>query len=201
MGDSAGAERYLERALPIAERTVDPKRVVFGDILDEAGLVYYNRGDYSRAEQALLRAVAVREGAFGKDDVLVGYSLEALAYLYWAKGDHARALAALDRTLAINDRYVSNAMSRGIEGERLSVLDKMKRNAWLAFSFEALSPPTDRAAVRVAFTALLRTKGRVLEAMGAPPASCTRASAATHPLVSRTSSRCGAGNRASSSCP
>ena len=168
--DYDGARSYLERALAIQERVLEPGDPAITKTLGSLQRVNYDQGDYRDAELLSRRLVAVLEQAHGPEDARVGKALAKLAVALGSQGrfeegrEHARrALSILERALGPDHPDVA------IRVNGLAILN------WQLKDYDRARPLIERA-VRLleqnfgaehAFTAAgLNNLGRLLTDMG-----------------------------------
>jgi CHAT domain-containing protein/tetratricopeptide (TPR) repeat protein len=80
------AERLLQEALAIAERTLGPESSHAASVLSNLGKVLELRGENDAAEQTMRRALAVMERTAGPEARTTMISLRTLAYHYLQRG-------------------------------------------------------------------------------------------------------------------
>ena len=164
-GEYEKGESFGRRALVILEKTLGPEHQAVATTLNNLGLLYRRKGEYARAEEPYRRSLAIKEKALGPDNFLVAISLNELALLYAAKGELAQAVATLARANAVIERNLTLNLAAGSERQKLAYLATYSRATNLTLSLHSLLAPNDPRALDLAFTTLLRRKGRGLDAM------------------------------------
>jgi len=164
-GDVAAAAESLRRALAIYERRGERNHPDAALPLNNLASLAESSGDLARAEELYQQALAVREKALGDKHPDVAASLNNLAVLYWRKGDAARAVRAFERAGDIREHNLALTLTAGSEREKLLYLQTLTSETFSAITFNALFAPSDPAAARAAANALLRRKGRTLDAL------------------------------------
>ena len=165
MGDYAKAEPLLQRALSIWEKTQGPEHRNVAAALSNLSYLYRNKGDYGKAEAFIERALAIFEKAMGPEHPDVAEALDTLAALSAAKGDFVRAISFQLRANAVSERNLALNLAAGSERQKLAYLSLLSRQTDFTFSLHSQAAPDDPQALNLAFTTLLRRKGRGLDAM------------------------------------
>jgi tetratricopeptide (TPR) repeat protein len=89
-----------QRALAIAEKTLDPDGPAVAQALNNLALAYEKLDRYAEAEPLHKRSLAINEKTLGPDHPAVATSLNNLALLYDHQGRYADALPLVQRTIA-----------------------------------------------------------------------------------------------------
>ena len=164
-GEYEKAEPLFERALAIREKALGPEHhAVAGPLIGLADL-HRRRGDYAKAEPLYVRALALIKKTLGPEDIEVFKCLSGLALLYAAKGDIARAVEVRARANAVGERNLRVQLAYGSEREKLAYLALFAKDTEITLSLHSQIAPDNPQALDLAFTTLLRRKGRVLDAM------------------------------------
>ena len=163
-GDLRKAEPLLDRARDV-EKNMDPEHPEVARTNNILGLLHYSEGDYQKAEELLRRALAIRMKAFGSTHPDVASSFGNLALLYEAKGDISDAVEARVQGNDISESNIELNLSTGSQRQKLLFLDTLSSETNATVSLHTQSAPTNTAALNLAFTTVLRRKGRALEAM------------------------------------
>jgi CHAT domain-containing protein/Tfp pilus assembly protein PilF len=164
-GEYAKAEPLYQRALPIMEKSLGTEHPNVAGSLFGLALFYYRKSDYARAEPLYRRTLALWEKVFGPEHPKVAASLNDLAMLYAAKGDIAQAVTFLSRASAIDERNFALNLAAGSERQKLAYLSLFSQGTDFTLSLQSQAAPNDPRALDLAFTTLLRRKGRGLDAM------------------------------------
>ena len=164
-GEYARAEPLLQRALNIREKALGPQHIDVARSLNSLARLYGQKGDYARAEQYYKRALTIREESLGPEHPDVAWSLNYLAALYAAKGDIAQAITFLSRANSVRERSLALNLTIGSERQKLAYLALFSEETDFTLSLHSREAPHDPRALNLAFTTLLRRKGRGLDAM------------------------------------
>jgi CHAT domain-containing protein/Tfp pilus assembly protein PilF len=163
--DYAKAEPLMQRALSIWEKTQGPEHRNVAAALGNLSDLHRYQGDYAKAEALVGRALAIFEKAMGPEHPDVAVALNNLASLSAAKGDFAQAITLQSRANAISERNLALNLVAGSERQKLAYLSLLSRQTDFTFSLHSQAAPDDSQALNLAFTTLLRRKGRGLDAM------------------------------------
>jgi CHAT domain-containing protein/Tfp pilus assembly protein PilF len=163
-GEIAKAEPLLDRARDV-EKKLDQDHPEVARTNTFLGLLHYSKGDYRQAEEFLRRALLIRTKVFGSVHPDVASSFGNLALVYEAEGDVSDAIEARVSGNDISETNIELNLSTGSQRQKLLFLDTLSSETNATVSLHALSAPTNPAALNLAFTTVLRRKGRALEAM------------------------------------
>jgi CHAT domain-containing protein/Tfp pilus assembly protein PilF len=165
IGDYAKAEQFHQRALAIREKALGPENHSVANSTRDLAAVYRDKGEYARAEPLFQRALAILENALGPEHPYVVTFLDDLAVLYAAKGDFAQAITAQARATSVGERNLALNLSIGSERQKLAYLALFSEQTDFTLSLHSQALPQDPQALDLAFTTLLRRKGRGLDVM------------------------------------
>jgi len=162
----AKAEPLYQRTLSIEEKALGPEHPDFAVSLNSLATLYFEKGDYAEAEPLYQRALSILE----KKELVpyhpdAGSYLHNLALLYAAKGDIGRAVTFQLRANVILERHLALNLMRGSERQKLAYLAQFSQQADFTLWLHNQAAPGDSQALNMAFTTLLRHKGRGLDAM------------------------------------
>jgi CHAT domain-containing protein/tetratricopeptide (TPR) repeat protein len=164
-GDYARAEQVAQRALTIREKALGPEHPAVADSLKELANFYRKRGDYVKSEPLYRRALAIWERSQGPEHPDVAVALNGLAMLYALKSDIPQAVTYLSRATAVDERNLALNLAIGSERQKLAYLSLFSKRTDFTLWLHNLAAPNDPQALNLAFTTLLRRKGRGLDAM------------------------------------
>ncbi|HKX31312.1 MAG TPA: CHAT domain-containing tetratricopeptide repeat protein, partial [Blastocatellia bacterium] len=164
-GRYAEAEPLFQRALTILEKAAGPEHFSVATVLNNLGTLYRRKGDYAQAEPLYRRALALREKAFGPLHPLMATSYGELARLSAGQGDRARAVASMADANQVSEHNLALNLATGSERQKLAYLSLLSKQTDLTLSIHSLTAPDDPQALHLAFTTLLRRKGRGLDVM------------------------------------
>jgi CHAT domain-containing protein/tetratricopeptide (TPR) repeat protein len=164
-GDYVKAEPLIQRALAIWEKARGPDHPDVALALNGFANLYREQGDYARAEPIYQRSLAIREKLLGPQHFEVARSLSNLAMLYAATGDRAQAVAFQSRANDVSERNIALNLAAGSERRKLAYLALSTAQTDFTLWLHSRYAPSDPQALDLAFTTLLRWKGRGLDAM------------------------------------
>jgi CHAT domain-containing protein/Tfp pilus assembly protein PilF len=164
-GDYEKAESFLQRALAIRGKVFRPGHPDIAIALDNLANNYRKRRDYANAEPLYKRALAILEKSLGPKHPYIAEPLIDLAVLYAAKGDLAQAVAFLSRANSVNEHNFARTLATGSERQKLAYLALFFAQTDFTLSLHSQAATNDTQALNIAFTTLLRRKGRGLDAM------------------------------------
>ena len=163
--DDVEAERLLRRSREILEGALGSQHPDVARTVGNLAELYERTGDVTRAEEAYQLALTIRENALGPDHPDVASSLDGLGRFYQRNGDLPRALAFMSRTGDVRERNLTHNLPLGSERQKLGYLELFSKDTDNTLSLHNRLAPRDARALQLAFTTLLRRKGRGLDAM------------------------------------
>jgi CHAT domain-containing protein/Tfp pilus assembly protein PilF len=164
-GNYAKAEQFYRRALAIKEKVMGAEHIMVASTLNSLAKLYRKRGDYERAKPLHHRALTIQESVLGAEHPDVAETLIGLAMLNASIGDIAQALTFLSRANAIDERNLTLNLAIGSDHQKILYLAKFSQSIHFTLSLQSQVAPSDMQALDLAFTTLLRRKGRGLDAM------------------------------------
>jgi CHAT domain-containing protein/Tfp pilus assembly protein PilF len=163
--DLSGAEMMYQRAIRIQEKAFGPDHPKLAYPLNNLGGFYlFHKGDPQRAEPLMQRTLAIFEKTLGPDHPNVSSALHNLASLYDEKRDLATAVKLQTRSNEIVERNLALILTTGSEEQKSLFLDTLANYTHYTVSLNTRRSPDSPEATRLAFTTILRRKGRALDA-------------------------------------
>ena len=163
--DYVKARTLYQRALAIQKLTEKRHRPVLAITLFNLARLYVKTGEPVKAEHLFQRALDIFENSLGAEHYRVAAVLNHLAALYAAKGESALAIKCQARANAIRERNLLLNLSTGSERQKLAYLATFSKETDFTLSLQSRAAPNDPQALDLAFTTLLRRKGRGLDTM------------------------------------
>lgn len=160
MKDYATAEKYYQRALTLA----GPESPAAAGVLSNLGNVYSCEGDYQRALETHQRVLETLESS-SSSPTARRMELEAIAMNYAALGDFGNANKIQSRMESGLEDEIALNLAIGSERQKLAYLDTVSSDLDDTISFHLRLQPDNPEAASLAAIALLRRKGRVMDAM------------------------------------
>jgi CHAT domain-containing protein/tetratricopeptide (TPR) repeat protein len=162
-GDLAAALVTLQHAFDVAAKGLGTKHPQYAAVLCDLGLVHQAAHEYPQAEQALQQAIdIVRETQGGDHPDLARYLLR-LAAVYDEAGEYRTAEPLYRRSLEISDRVLADMLTVGSERNKAAVLANLEDPVPQLLAFERRAGDQLPSARALAFEAVARRKGRLLD--------------------------------------
>ena len=159
------ALQYFSRAQKIQEKTFGPAQPARSGLLINIGNVYYEQGDYPKALGLFQRSYDVLEDADGPYSDLALMALNNITNTYSAQGDVLHAVDYGDQVSQVVEKKIELNLAIGSERQRLAYSEWMADRTDRTITLHAQLFPGDPRARDLAALAILRRKGRVLDAM------------------------------------
>lgn len=159
------AKALMARALPLEEKAFGKDHPRVANNLTNLGLIQRDAGEIALSLATFERVLAIREASLGPTSPEVATSLATVASLRLATGDLAGAIAAQKRAGDARERDFAYTLSAGSERQKLLYLDRTASELDGAISLHTVCARDSVDARRIAFEAVLRRKGRALDAM------------------------------------
>ncbi len=164
---NAQAELYrlqnnYQAALPLYQRVLtDHPDVPF--YLNNLALLYQAQGNYQAALSCYQHALTIKQHAASPNDPEIADTLNNMSWLYQAQGNYKLALDYLQQGLQLQEQSLSLNLEGGGERQKQLYLQTMVSIRDRAIALHLQTMPQDPAAVRLALTAILQRKGRILD--------------------------------------
>ncbi len=132
-------------------------------MLCDLGLVHQAAHEYPQAEQALQQAIDIVRETQGDDHPDLARYLLRLAAVYDEAGDFRAAEPLYRRSLEISDRALADMLTVGSERNKAAVLANLEDPIPLLLAFQRRAGDQLPSARALAFEAVARRKGRLLD--------------------------------------
>jgi CHAT domain-containing protein len=162
-GDLAAARATLQHASDVAAKGLGTKHPQYAAVLCNLGLVHQAAHDYRQAEQALQQAIDIVRETQGDDHPDLARYLLRLAAVYDEAGDFRAAEPLYRRSLEISDRALADMLTVGSERNKAAVLANLEDPIPLLLAFQRRAGDQLPSARALAFEAVARRKGRLLD--------------------------------------
>ncbi len=129
------------------------------------GVHHLRQAHYDRAAAALLEAIEITKSFAPADSAMVVQQGCDLGEVYWAAGDLARSLEPIGRCFDSREADVTRVLATGTEEQKRAFLGSYLVAFQKTMNAQRLGGNDNAALNRLALTQVLRTKGRVLDAM------------------------------------
>ena len=163
-GNLAKSEEFFKRALAINEKNVGEFHQATADFASSLALLYRRMGDTERAEKFGLRALAIYEKVSGEYNHYTMLAIQNLVRIYIVKGDSKRAYEYAKRLSDIHEKVIPLNLRIGSEEQKMKYYNFTERFDKIV-TLHANSTPDNALTRDLAFTAVLRHKGRVMDAV------------------------------------
>jgi CHAT domain-containing protein/tetratricopeptide (TPR) repeat protein len=162
-GDLAAARKTLQHASDIVAKGLGTKHPLYAAVLRDVGSVHQAAHEYPQAEQSLREAIAIVEEIQGGNHPDLAQYLERLGAVYEEAGDYSSAEPLYRRSLEVSDRALADMLTIGSERNKAAVLANLDDPVPRLIAFQ--SKARSQAARVLAFEAVARRKGRILDAV------------------------------------
>lgn len=166
-GDYAKAEATFQHALTLAEKGLGQEHTSVTGYLNDLADTYCTTGAYKKGEGLYERALAVHERKAAMSHPAVQDTLFGLARCAAEQGRLSDAAKLQTQASELEERYVALNLAVGSEREKLALLTELSSRLSRNVSLHVSLAPHDRAARDLAMLSILRSKGRVQDAMSA----------------------------------
>ncbi len=99
--DLTGASYWLERALQIRERVLEPGDAAVADSLNNLAVLLMDKGDFASAQPLQERGLSICERVYGLDHLDTVNALSNLGLILWKQGDLVNARLQFERAVPI----------------------------------------------------------------------------------------------------
>ncbi len=164
-GEYGRALEYIRRAYDIRAKTYGVEHTQTASVLITLGNVYHAQKDYGAALDAYQRAYDVLERTAGPYHQLTMMAINNAARTYAAEGNLPRALQSQGRYDALLDKSIALNLAVGSEREKLAYLETTFERMGRTISLHLREAPDSAEAADLGALAILRHKGRVLDAL------------------------------------
>jgi tetratricopeptide (TPR) repeat protein len=162
-GNTAAAKQTLDQALQIAGDGLGDKHPLYAHVLADLALVDQSTGEYRQADQRLREAISIVSETHGANNPELSKYLELHANLFTERGDYAAAEPLYRRSFEIGDQFLTEVLNIGSEGSKLAYLANLEDPIPALLSFQQKAGDRMPEARALAFEAIARRKGRVLD--------------------------------------
>jgi CHAT domain-containing protein/tetratricopeptide (TPR) repeat protein len=162
-GDLAAARATLKHASDVAAAGLGTKHPLYAATLRDIGLVHQSAHEFAEAEKQLQQAVAIVEETQGPNHPDLAQYLERLAAVYDEAGDYRAAEPLYRRSLDIADRTLADMLTVGSERNKAAVLANLEDPVPVLLAFQRRAGDQLPAARALAFEAIARRQGRLLD--------------------------------------
>lgn len=164
-GDYSEALEYLQRAYAIRSKVYGAEHTETAAVLIVIGNVYQQEGQFQAAIDTYQRAHDVLERAAGPYHEYTLMAMGNMARTYAAEGKLDQAVQEQTQYDARVEKVIAFNLALGSEREKLAYEQTTFEKMGRTISLNLQEAPADQAAADLALSAILRRKGRVLDAL------------------------------------
>ena len=162
-GNYAAAESLYKRTFAILEKALGGDHPDVATSLSNLASLYKSQGNYPAAEPLYKRSLAISEKALGAEHPFVATSLSNLAALYQAQENIDRSITFQQKGLEVREHNLKLNLASGTETQKQAYMQTVSGTTDGTVSLHVQSAHTNPAATRLALTAILQRKGRLLD--------------------------------------
>ncbi len=159
------AESLYQESLEISREQLGDRHPNVATSLNNLAALYRDQGRYGEAEPFYQKSLEIAREQLGDRHPDVARSFNNLAVLYQAQGRIDTALTYLQQGLDVQETNLSLNLAIGSEDRKQAYMATIAGTTNYAFSLHLQDAPDNRGAAHLAFTTLLRRKGRILDAL------------------------------------
>lgn len=163
VGEIELAKANLERALAIAESTYGPMHLSMIFMLDGLAAVAWQEGDRTAAVQHIARAYHIALAILGPEHPNTNRALAGLANMTFEFGEDEHAMDLTEQVVTMDETFLRRNLPVLSAEARGGVLKRVAMTPEVLVRRHVERLPTDPTAARLALTAVLQHKGRLLD--------------------------------------
>jgi CHAT domain-containing protein/tetratricopeptide (TPR) repeat protein len=157
------ARATLQQASDVVVKGLGTKHPLYAAVLSDLGRVHQASREYVEAERLLQEAIAIVKETHGENHPDSAQYLEQLAAMFDEAGDYRAAEPLYRRSLEISDSAVTDMLSIGSENNKTALLANLDDPISILLSFQRKAGDRLPEARVLAFEAVTRRKGRILD--------------------------------------
>lgn len=164
MGRAQEAEKLMRDLVEKSRAAFGPEHPEYVKQLNNVAVLTSRAGRYKEAIPLFEQNAELTSRVFGQQSTQLAVVLHNLAITLRQAGDMPRAIATQTRADAIDDAELVRVLAAGSEQARRAFASTLNGQFFVTVSMHADAAPSNPAAARMAATAVLRRKGRLLDA-------------------------------------
>jgi tetratricopeptide (TPR) repeat protein len=164
-GRYSSAEPLFLQALELRKLLLGDRHPNVAASLNNLALLYRDQGRYEKAEPLFLQALELAKSLLGDRHPDVSTSLNNLALLYQSQEQYEKALDFLTQGMQIEETNLATNIAIGAERQKLDFLRKFNGTIDESISLHLQRASANPKAIHLAFTNILRRKGRILDTL------------------------------------
>lgn len=162
-GELGLARVSLTQASDVVSAKLGAKHPLYAAVLRDLALVEQSARQYDEAKRLLRQAIGIIEASQGEDHPDLAPYLARLGAVYEETGDYQAAEPLYRRSLDLSDRARVDMLTVGSESNKMAVLANLEDPIPALLAFQRKAGPQLPAARSLAFEAVIRREGRVLD--------------------------------------
>lgn len=164
-GDLDRAAQFYKPALETQQKAFSPDNPELANTIHNLAVLYLLKKDFAKAEPLYQRSIENIEKTLGPQHPLFANALQSISIMYQVKGDLNRAIEFQRRSQDIREHNLALVIATGSEQQKRLYMNTLDIETDIAISLHVGAAPQNSDAARLALTAILRRKGRVLDTM------------------------------------
>jgi len=162
-GDLASALKNFQQALDITRQGLGEKHPLYASTLNNLALAHLAAGEWSEAEKLFRQAISIVTETQGPNHPDLARYISNLAALYDRLGKPDQAEPLLRSSFNINDAVLTDILNTGSESSKVTELSNLDDPIPELIAFQQHSGDRVPKARELAWEAVARRKGRVLD--------------------------------------
>ena len=166
------SQSQYEKAEPLLIQVLELRKSLLGDrhpdiaqSLNNLGVVYLFQERYEKAESFLTQSLELSKSVLVDRHPDIAQSLNTLAMLYARAGRDDQAIDFLTQGMEIEETNIATNLAIGAEDQKRDYLTKLNYTNHASISLHLQHANTNPKAMHLAFTNVLRRKGRILDTL------------------------------------
>ncbi|NEO83704.1 MAG: CHAT domain-containing protein [Spirulina sp. SIO3F2] len=164
-GRHAEAEPLLQESLVLNQQLISGEHPRIAMTLSNLADVYAGQRQFSKAAPLYVEAIAMQRRLYRAEHPDIAQSLNKLARFHWQQNQIDAAIAQLTAALNIEESNLNRLLVLGSERQKRDYFETIAPSTDIALSLHLQAAPKNFDAARLAFTTVLRRKGRILDAV------------------------------------
>lgn len=171
---------------PMYKAAPDKVRPLWSAFITKMAWHWRKRGDFTKAEVFMRESYEHRKALFSQDSLGFANAECDLGEVYWASGDLVRSLDPISHCFDIREKNIARVLASGSEEQKRAYLGSFLVAYEKTLTAQLRAKNANARLNAVAMSQVLRTKGRILDAMTGESALIRRnASGDTKVLLDR----------------
>ena len=162
-------QKKYKKAISLYIEAIEVYKTISGDrhpeianSLNNLAVLYQHQGNYQKTEPLLLQALQLRQALLGNRHPGIAYNLNRLSDFYASQERYEEAVTYQQQGLEIEEANLNTNILPGSEIQKSDYLETLKRSTDTTISLNLQYLSNNSNATNLAFTTILRRKGRIL---------------------------------------